>query len=333
MNIKDKGLVIYRDKDKQVEVLLKEESIWLDAHKIAYIFNVDRTVIVKHIRNIYKSGELNESSTCAKIAQVAADGKKRKMNLYNLDVIIAVGYRVNSKKATQFRIWATNVLKKYLLNGYVINQRMITQKKLKELENTVKFIKESVSKKELTSSEAKGLLEIIELYTRTWSLFYFYDEGKISLIKTEKPKEKLTYEEAEKAVKRFKKILLKENLATDIFGREREKGGLKGIISSIYQTFDGKELYKSFEEKASNLFYLIIKDHPFIDGNKRIATLLFLMFLNRNLSFENILERFNDNTLVSLALLIAISPHQQKEIMINLITNFIHYRGKSVSQT
>jgi len=331
MNIKDKSLVIYRDKDKQVEVLLKEKTIWLDAHRIAYIFDVDRTVIVKHIRNIYRAGELKENSTCAKIAQVAADGKKRKMNLYNLDVIIAVGYRVNSKKATQFRMWATNVLKKYLLNGYVINQRKISQKKLKELENTVKFIKESVSKKELTSDEAKGLLEIIETYTRAWSLFYFYDEGKLSLIKTEKPKEKLTYEEAEKAVRRFKKFLLKENLATDIFGRGREKWGFKGIIKSIYQTFEGKELYKSFEEKAANLFYLIIKDHPFIDGNKRIATLLFLMFLNRNLSFKDILEKFSDNTLVSLALLVAISLPQQKEIMINLITNFIHYKGKNVS--
>jgi len=331
--MKDESLVIYQDKDKQIEILLKEKTIWLDAHKIALLFDVQRPAVVKHISNIYKTGELNKNLTCSKMEQVAADGKKRKMNLYNLDVIIAVGYRVNSKKATQFRIWATNVLKKYLINGYVINQKKITQKKLEELENTIKFIKENVSKKELSSNEAKGLLEIIEAHTRTWSLFYFYDEGKLSAIKTEKQKEKLTYEEAKKAIKRFKEILLNENLATDIFGREREKGVFKGIIECVFQIFDGKELYKSFEEKAANLFYLIIKDHPFIDGNKRIATLLFLMFLNRNLSFEEILEKFNDNTLVSLALLVAISPHQQKEIMVNLITNFIHYRGKNVSQT
>ena len=329
MSVKeDKSLIIYRDKNKQVEVLLKKETIWLDAHRIAYIFDVDRSVIVKHIRNIYKSGELKESSTCAKIAQVAADGKVRKMNVYNLDVIIAVGYRVNSKKATQFRIWATNVLRKYLLNGYVINQRRLTQKKLKELEDTIKFIKNSVSKKELTSDEAKGLLEVIEAYTKTWALIYLYDKGSLPAVKKIKVKEKLTIEEAQRAIKRFKRFLLEKKLATDIFGREREKGLLEGIINGIYQTFKGKELYKTFEEKAANLFYLIIKDHPFIDGNKRIATLLFLLFLNRNLSFREILDRFNDNTLVSLALLVAISPPQQKEIMINLITNFIHYKTK-----
>lgn len=137
-------LIIFEDRDKKVEVQLKEETLWLDAHQIAYLFDVKRPAVVKHIKNIYKDGELDENSTCSILEQVAADGKKRKMNFYNLDVIIAVGYRVNSKKATQFRIWATNVLKNYLVKGYAINEKRLTQEKLKELENTIKFIKENI---------------------------------------------------------------------------------------------------------------------------------------------------------------------------------------------
>ena len=147
-------LVIFEDENKKVEVQLKEETLWMDAHQMAYLFNVDRTVIVKHARNIYRSSELDEKSTCAKIAQVAADGKKRKMNLYNLDVIIAVGYRVNSKKATRFRIWATNVLKNYLVKGYAVNEKRITQEKLEELESTIKLIRENINTPSLTAKAA-----------------------------------------------------------------------------------------------------------------------------------------------------------------------------------
>ncbi|MBZ4643880.1 MAG: death-on-curing family protein [Deferribacteraceae bacterium] len=169
-------LVIFEDKDKRIEVQLKEETLWLDAHQIAYLFDVQRPAIVKHIRNIYKTGELDVNSTCSILEQVAADGKKRKMNLYNLDVIIAVGYRVNSKKATQFRIWATNVLKNYLIKGFAINEKRITQEKLKELENTIKFIKENINTPSLTAKEAKGLLEIIEKYALVWKWIEEYVE-------------------------------------------------------------------------------------------------------------------------------------------------------------
>jgi len=177
---KENGIIIYQDENKKIEVSLKEETIWLDAHKMAYLFDVDRTVIVKHIKNIYKSGELEKDSTYAKIAQVAADGKRREMNVYNLDVIISVGYRVNSKRATQFRIWATNILKTYLSNDYVVNESKITQEKLKELENTIGFIKASIQTPSLKAEEVKGILEIIENYMSTWKWIREYDSGKSS---------------------------------------------------------------------------------------------------------------------------------------------------------
>ena len=172
-------IVIYREKDKKIEVQLRQETLWLNAHQLAELFGVDRTVIVKHIRNIYKTNELNEDSTCAKIAQVAADGKKRIMHHYNLDVIIAVGYRVNSKKATEFRIWATQVLKKYLIKGYVINEKKLTEQSLKELEKAINFIKENIRTPSLSATEVKGLLELIERYASVWRWIEEYDTGKI----------------------------------------------------------------------------------------------------------------------------------------------------------
>ncbi len=239
MNGTDK-IIIYENKNKKIEVSLKKETVWLDAHKMAYLFDVDRTVIVKHIRNIYKSGELLEDSTCAKIAQVAADGKKRKMNLYNLDVIISVGYRVNSKKATQFRIWATNVFKNYLTKGYVINKKKLTEKRLKEIEDTIKLIKASIHTPTLSSSEVKGLLEIIEKYTNTWRWIEEFDSGKIKSKTTSKERKKITYKEAKEAIENLKSYLIDKNEASELFGIERDKGLFLSALDNIYQTFGGK---------------------------------------------------------------------------------------------
>ncbi len=318
-------LVIFEDMDKKIEVQLKEEALWLDAHKLAELFDVDRTVIVKHIRNIYKSKELEEGSTCVKIAQVGADGKRRKMNLYNLDVIIAVGYRVNSKKATQFRIWATDILKNYLIKGYAINEKRLTQEKLKVLENTIKFIKENINTPLLTAQQAKGLIEIIEKYALVWKWIEEYDAGKIEAKITRKERKKITYEEAKKSIIELKEYLKKRAEASEIFGVERDRGLFESALNAIYQTFGGNELYPSFEEKAANLLYLIIKNHPFVDGNKRIGALLFLQFLYENLSKEELFTKFNSNTLTALCYLVAASPPQQKEQLVKLIMNFISF--------
>ncbi len=321
-------LVIFEDKDKRVEVQLKGETVWLTLNQIAMLFEKDKSVISRHIRNIFKSGELNRNSTIAKFATVQIEGKRRvrrTIEYFNLDVIIAVGYRVNSKKATQFRIWATNVLKNYLIKGYAVNEKRITKERLKELENTIKFIKENINTPSLTSKEAKGLIEIIEKYALVWKWIEEYDTGKIEAKITGKERKRISYEEAREAIEQLREYLTKKGEVSDIFGVERDRGLFESALNTIYQTFGGEELYPSFEEKAANLLYLIIKNHPFVDGNKRIGALLFLKFLYENSSKEELFAKFNSNTLTALCYLVAASPPEQKDQLIKLIMNFISF--------
>jgi death-on-curing family protein len=325
---KSSEILIYKNEDNknEIEIQLKDETIWLDAHQLAAIFGVDRTVIVKHIQNIYKTGELKENSTCAKIAQVAADGKMRKMNIYNLDVAISTGYRTNSAKATQFRIWATSILKDHLVKGFTLNQKRLDETGLKEFEEAVGLVKKVIQSKRLESSEAQGLLEIITSYSQSWLLLQKYDEAQIEAPKKSKKSSKiLKYDFALRAIEELKSELLRKKEASDLFGRERQKS-LEGIFGSIYQTFSGSELYPTVEEKAANLLYFIIKDHPFSDGNKRIAAFLFIVFLAKNkyLLRKNGEKKINDNTLVAVALLIAESDPKQKDLLVKLVMNFLN---------
>ena len=327
----DNQLVIFEDRDKKIEVQLKEETLWLNLNQIAMLFEKDKSVISRHIKNIFKSGELEQDSTVAKFATVQIEGKrkvKRIIEYFNLDVIIAVGYRVNSKKATQFRIWATNVLKNYLVKGYALNEKRLTEKKLAELENTIKFIKENINTPSLTAKEAKGLIELIERYALVWKWIEEYDTGKIKATTRKKQGRKIEYNEAKAAITELKKYLIQRDEASDIFGKERDRGLFESALNTIYQSFGGKELYPSFEEKAANLLYLIIKNHPFVDGNKRIGALLFLKFLYENISKEELFNKFNSNTLTALCYLVAASPANQKEQLINLIINFISFDDK-----
>lgn len=318
-------IVIYRTAKKEVglKVRLEKETVWLDAHQMAQVFNIDRTVIVKHIRNIYKTGELPEISTCAKIAQVAADGKIRRMNLYNLNMIISVGYRVNSKRATQFRIWATKVLKSYLVQGYAINQKPLleTREKFKELQNTITFLQEK-SQKKLLEGQEKEILNLLAGYAKTLKVLEQYDRGRLEKPKGKKAKFVLKYEHCQKIIKEVKKELIAKKEAGEIFGRETS-GAFEGIIKGLYQTFNRKELYPTIEDKASHLLYFTIKDHPFTDGNKRIASFLLVYFLDKNnyLYREKGEKKINDNALVSLALLVAESDPKEKDILIKIIRN------------
>lgn len=309
------------DNQIQIEVKFENDTVWLDAHLIASLFNVNRPAIVKHIQNIYKSMELEEFSTCSVLEQVASDGKKRRMNRYNLDVIISVGYRVNSKEATQFRQWATKRLKNYLLEGFVINQ-----KRLDQLQKVVEIVAQSGNTDELQLSEAKGLLEILSNYTKSFVLLNQYDSSNL---KSGKLNENITYEikydEAKAAIAELKKQLISKNEATELLGNEKDEG-FKSSLQTIVQSFDGHYLYPSIEEQAANLLYFVIKNHSFSDGNKRIGAFLFVWFLEKNKHrFKKSGEvKINDNGLTALALLVAQSKAEEKDLMVQLIINLIN---------
>ena len=325
-DLQKNSIVIYQTaKGPELEVRIEKETIWLDAHQIAALFGTQRPAIVKHVNNIYQTGELEQKSTCSILEQVAADGKIRKMNLYNLDMIISVGYRVNSKQATQFRIWATNTLKSYLLKGYAINEKQLSsaKEKLQELQSAISFLQEK-SKYELLSGQEQEILNLLANYSKTLTLLEQYDKDNLSVSKKGKGRFVLGYGEAQKVISALKKDLIAKKEAGDLFGQEYE-GKLQGIIGNIYQTFGGKELYSSLEEKAAHLLYLIIKDHPLADGNKRTGSFLFVYFLDKNnfLYRESGEKIINDNALVALALLIAISNPKDKEVMIKIITNLL----------
>lgn len=320
-------IILYQTENNQtqVEVRFDGDTVWLNQYQLAELFQTDRTSILKHLKNIYVEGELDESSTCAKFAQVRKEGNRmvtRELLNYNLDAIISVGYRVNSKRGTQFRQWATQHLKEYLVKGFAINQ-----KRLDELQQTVQLIRKSLDE-DTNLNEAKGLLEIITQYTQSFVLLNQYDSNSI---KTKQLNENITYEigydEAKTAIAELKRQLIDKKEATELFGNEKDKS-FEGTLQSIVQTFGGQYLYPSIEEQAANLLYLIIKNHPFTDGNKRIGAFMFVWFLDKNKHRfkQNGEIKINDNALVALALLVAQSNPAEKEPMVQLITQLINSR-------
>ncbi len=328
---KSNEIVIYQTKEgPKLEVHLKEDTVWLTLNQIASLFDVQKAAISKHIKNIFISNELDERSTVSKMETVQIEGErriKRTLTYYNLDMIISVGYRVNSKRATQFRIWATKTLKQHLVKGYTFNEIRLLQEqnKIKDLQETISFLKEK-SKQEILIGQEQEILNLLSDYSKTLTLLEQYDKAKVSLVKKTKSRFELKYEDAVNVINEIKKKLLHKKEASNLFGQESE-GKFKGILGSIYQTFAGKELYSSLEEKAAHLLYFIIKDHPFVDGNKRIAAFLFIYFLDKNnfLYRTNGEKKINENALTTLALLIAISDPKEKEKIIKIITNLIAY--------
>lgn len=319
-------IIIYRDKrGPEIKVNLDKETIWLTQSQMADLFDVKRPAIVKHVKNIYKEGELSQRSTCSILEQVAADGKLRKMNFYNLDMIISVGYRVNSKMATQFRIWATKTLKDHLVKGYTINQKRLLQAKssFKELQEAIDFLKRK-SGHELLEGQEKEILDLLAGYSKTLSLLEKYDKEKLKTSRKGRGKFQLTLENGANVVAELKKELVSRREANGLFGQEYEDR-FKAILGNIYQTFGGKDLYSSLEEKAAHLLYFIIKDHPFADGNKRIGSFLFVYFLDKNdfLYKESGEKKLNDNALTALALLIAVSEPKEKDRLIIMVTNLL----------
>ncbi len=315
----------------QLKVLFdpEKETIWMNLNQIAYLFGRDKSVISRHLKNIFKSGELDPNQTVANFATVQKEWTKlvkRDIEYYNLDVILSVGYRVNSKRATRFRQRATKVLKQYLIKGYAINQQRLNQKKLQELENMINFIKRTISFKDLSKDELQGILEIITKYTQTWITLAKYDEWQISGEgKTKQLQFKLEAENALKAIEKLKESLMKQWQAWEGFGQLRDEAWLENIFANIYQTFGGQEVYPTIEEKAANLLYMIVKNHPFVDGNKRIWAFLFVLFLDKNgiLYDENWEIKINHRALTAITLLIAQSNPKEKDMMINLVVELI----------
>lgn len=310
------------DGQTQVEVRFGEDTVWLTQKQMAQLFGRDRVAITQHLGNIFRENELTKESVCKDFLHTARDGKKYKTQYYNLDVIISVGYRVKSKRGTQFRQWATQRLKEHLVQGYTLNQ-----KRLEQLQKVVNIIQQSDNKM-LSASETKGLLEIITHYTQSFILLNRFDNNDLA---EENVNKNITYEieypDAIKAIKELKKQLIKKKEASQLFGNQKDQQ-LEGILKSIVQTFDGRYLYPSIEEQAAHLLYFIIKNHPFVDGNKRIGAFLFIWFLEKNKHrFKKSGElKINDNALVALALLVAQSHPDDKEIMIKLMVNLINNR-------
>jgi DNA ligase (NAD+) len=323
---KEDEVVIYKDVDgkTKVDVKLHEETAWLSLNQLANLFERDKSVISRHIKNILTEEELEQTTTVAKFATVQIEGDKhveRQIDYYNLDMIISVGYRVNSKRAIEFRRWATGVLKDYLLKGYSINHKKIMEKELEELKSTVLLLSNTLVNQNLVNETGIELLSLIKSYTKTWDILVKYDAGRLELPKFKDLKElnQLKYESAKKAIDNLREALSGIGEATQLFGLERENG-LKGIIGNLYQTFASEDLYPTLEEKAAHLIYFVIKDHPFSDGNKRIGCLLFLYFLQLN---EIKLTNITPEALTALALLIAESDPKQKELVIKLIVNLL----------
>ncbi len=325
-------ILIYQSKDgPNLEVHLEAETIWLTQEQIALLFGTQRPAITKHLKNIFDSGELDEKVVSSILEHTTKHGalkgktQTKKVKYYNLDVIISVGYRVNSQKATQFRIWATKVLRDHIIKGYTINENRLvqTQKYLEELQETISFLQDKL-KNEILAVQGKDIFNLLAHYSKTLFLLEKYDKGKVPLIQKTKGYFILTYEDAKSLINQIKQELISKNEASDLFGKEVEDK-FKGILGNIYQTFSGNELYPSLEEKAAHLMYFIIKDHPFVDGNKRIASLLFIYFLNKNNFFykDTGEKKINDNALTTLALLIAVSDPNEKDKLIKIITNLI----------
>ena len=332
--MEENKIIIYQTEDgqTQIDVRLENETVWLTQAQMAELFQKDRTVITRHINNVFKEKELEREEVSVKIAHTtqhgAIEGKTQtqELMLYNLDVIISVGYRVKSKRGTAFRIWARKVLKEYLVKGYAVNNR-IRKEQIGELRQLVGVLGRTIQKQSLISTdETNALFDVVTDYTYALDTLDNYDYERLTIEKTTKEEPfHATYENAMEAIKG-----LREKFgSSSLFGNEKDDS-FKSSIGQIYQTFGGQELYPSVEEKAAMLLYLVTKNHSFSDGNKRIAATLFLWFLNNNriLYREDGSKRLSDSTLVALTLMIAESKTEEKDVMVKVVVNLINQRNE-----
>ena len=323
-------IIIYQtaDNQTQIDVRMENDTVWLTQAQMADLFQKDRTVISRHIRNVFKEGELDESLVCAKFALPKKYGRRKgymqeaEATIYNLDVIISVGYRVKSQRGVQFRQWANRVLKQYLIKGYAINERL-RHEQISELRQLVQVVGRTLQHREQENTiETQDLLDVVVDYTYALDTLDNYDYERLTIDKTTKVAAfHATYENAMEQIQRLRDKFS----ASILFGNEKDDS-FKSSIGQIYQTFDGDELYPSVEEKAAMLLYLVTKNHSFSDGNKRIAATLFLWFLNNNhlLYHSDGSKRIADSTLVALTLMIAESKTEEKDVMVKVVVNLIN---------
>ena len=328
--MKQDKIVIYQTEDgkTQIDVRLENETVWLTQTQMAQLFKSSRTNVLEHIQHIYEDEELEKEATCRNFRQVRQEGKRtvnRTIIMYNLDMIISVGYRVNSKRGVKFRQWANKVIKDYLIKGYAINER-IRHEQIGELRQLVEMLGRTIQNQSVISTdETTALFEVVTDYTYALDTLDNYDYERLSIDKTTKEEPfHATYENAMEAIDG-----LREKFGGSVlFGNEKDDS-FKSSIGQIYQTFGGEELYPSVEEKAAMLLYLVTKNHSFSDGNKRIAATLFLWFLNNNgiLYREDGSKRLADNTLVALTLMIAESRTEEKDVMVKVVVNLINQKN------
>ncbi|UJF24069.1 virulence RhuM family protein [Suttonella sp. R2A3] len=317
---------IFTSDDNQVElkVAFNDDTVWLAQDQLCELFGRERSVITKHINNVFKEGELERHAVCAKFARTADDGKTYQTQHYNLDVIISVGYRVKSALGVQFRQWATRILKQHLVEGYTLNQHRLKEQGI-EFEQIVNLLRQTLANQELVSNDGAVVLSVISEYARSWSLLQRYDEQSLSDNNTQHTSMcAISYNDALAAIAKLKKDLMAKGEASELFGHVRGDG-LASAMASIEQGFAGELFYPNIASRAAHLLYLVIKNHPLSDGNKRSGAFLFLWYLQLNRQFlaKPVEQLINDNTLVALALLVAESLPKQKTLMIRLIEHFI----------
>lgn len=320
------GIEIYESEDGQVLVRFESETAWLTLNQMTSLFGRDKSVISRHLKNIFESGELDRKSVVAKNATTAADGKIYQVDYYNLDVIISVGYRVNSKQGTQFRIWATQVLRDYLIKGFAINQAKLIKAKTKlmDLQQAVQLV-HRVSQQGLESDEVKGILGVLSEYAYALDVLDKYDHHALEISDTTIDNNwQLTYDDAMAQIQLWRQ----HQNAGSLFGNEKD-ASFQSSIATIYQSFNDLELYPSIEEKAANLLYFIVKNHSFSDGNKRIAAGIFAYFLKKNGVLFRLdgTKRIADNALVAITIMIAESNPVDKDIITKLIVNLINFKN------
>lgn len=320
------AIQIFAAPDGRVElsVAVERETAWLTQEQMGELFERERSVITKHIRNVFAEGELERDSVCAKFAHTAADGKTYQVDYFNLEVIISVGYRVKSQRGVQFRQWATRTLKDHLVQGYTLNQQRLQERGI-EFEQAVGLLSRTLANQQLVTAEGAAVLGVIADYARSWSLLQQYDEQSLaSQTRSQTGMQTLALADVLAAIAQLKAELIAKGEATALFGQQRGDG-LASSIATIEQGFGDELFYPNVASRAAHLLYFVIKNHPLADGNKRCGSFLFLWYLRLNQHFlaRPVDHLVNDNTLVALALLVAESLPEQKELMVRLIEQFV----------